>query len=226
MFSSVGRATALQAVGRRFDPCNTHQLAALTKPKCDVSSNHGAVVQLVRIPACHAGGRGFKSRPLRHFAHGLPQGKHAQPAGTCFSKYREAPSMYSLPGFTVPKTIPNYFSLNEKIKGIDQCQSTICEVLGIPCRKASMMFVGDRGNLGIERADGYSSGTPRRANDAISLCGGAVKWQDSCREHKRQKFGKLSLHALKVCLCCCPLCSQNCLRQRSPGPGRSRCWCH
>ena len=25
VFSSVGRATALQAVGRRFDPCNTHQ---------------------------------------------------------------------------------------------------------------------------------------------------------------------------------------------------------
>ena len=31
----------------------------------------GAVVQLVRTPACHAGGRGFKSLPRRHFSSSL-----------------------------------------------------------------------------------------------------------------------------------------------------------
>ena len=41
------------------------------KPRAEGSSpsapaKYGAVVQLVRTPACHAGGRGFKSLPRRH----------------------------------------------------------------------------------------------------------------------------------------------------------------
>ena len=52
-FSSAGRASALQAEGHRFDPCNFHQ--------------SGPVVQLVRTLACHARGRGFEPLPGRHF---------------------------------------------------------------------------------------------------------------------------------------------------------------
>ena len=52
--SSVGRASALQAECRRFDPVSAH------KP---LRSQAAAVVQLVRIPACHAGVAG--SSPVR-----------------------------------------------------------------------------------------------------------------------------------------------------------------
>ena len=53
--SSAGRASALQAEGHRFEPYCAHHI-------------YGPVVQLVRMPACHAGGRGFEPHPDRHFA--------------------------------------------------------------------------------------------------------------------------------------------------------------
>ncbi len=49
--SSAGRASALQAEGHRFEPYSAHHFLLC-----------GQVVQLVRMPACHAGGHGFEPR--------------------------------------------------------------------------------------------------------------------------------------------------------------------
>ena len=57
--SSVGRASALQAGGHRFEPYCAHQIRL--------------VVQLVRMLACHARGRGFESHPGRHYFAGVAQ---------------------------------------------------------------------------------------------------------------------------------------------------------
>ena len=58
--SSAGRASALQAGGHRFEPCIAHHIFLTNK-----FLTNGPVVQLVRMPACHAGGRRFKSVPGR-----------------------------------------------------------------------------------------------------------------------------------------------------------------
>jgi hypothetical protein len=93
--SSAGRAPAWHAGGRRFDPAWLHQLelspssrglghhpfTVATGVRIPVGTPSwlaklenvcGAVVQLVRMLACHAGGRGFESRPLRHSTENPP----------------------------------------------------------------------------------------------------------------------------------------------------------
>jgi hypothetical protein len=56
--SSAGRASALQAEGHRFEPYSVHHF-------------YGRVVQLVRMPACHAGGRRFEPVPGRQSMVGI-----------------------------------------------------------------------------------------------------------------------------------------------------------
>lgn len=76
--SSAGRASDLHSEGQRFDPVILHHFARIAHQVEQLICNHqvvgsspaagtinGLVAQLVRVSACHAEGREFKSRPDR-----------------------------------------------------------------------------------------------------------------------------------------------------------------
>ena len=73
--SSAGRASALQAEGHRFEPYSVHHF-------------YGRVVQLVRMPACHAGGRRFEPVPGRQLFKKAHDASRAKTSSRMRRKFR------------------------------------------------------------------------------------------------------------------------------------------